>query len=549
MHDNSLKLLTEELSVSKKSFRNYSYQLQQDTIKQSEEIMRQLIILRNDLNEIFNSLTGVLKKLLEKVGNIWEKIFPMMENLNDAGYVNWLAALLSCSSALVVTFFLLVPLSFSCCNAGNLAGITFIMASFILSIFSIVLGAFAVFEFLIGGHGEVFVCRALNEKPEYIIIGKLFDNPGTIYSQSKTNGIFAPFSNTSLTEALGSCERNKSSYETFQIDKWIDMKNSFNHENYPDLVESINDIRAVESPFISFTQRIQELLGDLLDSSTENFTAYRSEITQISPEKEMNNFIDQMQRVSIQIQDASTASRMANLATTAKHVQSTILQPIDVLKNEIIFHLTALELQIAPWMLQVREIELSFNKSQKFIDQQSAEICANYSQSFRKRLQNSMVVFKNEMSERVSKEFGCSQLFNIYEGIRLLICGHIIEPINGICNKKISLVQIYKSFCHAGIFFLSFLVIFLWMTSTPLCLVLGMFLLFSVNSILTLCKLCPKYPYLIDLVLFHFYFTFLRASTYDSIENIQLEIYQTSTHHSYEERYVLFSLKHIHFAK
>lgn len=440
--DNNLKKLSEELSLSKKIFRNYSHQLHEDSMKNGEEIMRQMQIMRNGLNETFNKLSSVVKHVLEKIGNAWQKVLPMIDNFNDAGYISWLIGLVTCASTLVVTLFLLVPLSCTCCNVDNLAGVSFQMAACVLSMFCAFLGFFTIFEALLGGHGEVFICRPLYEEPEYIVIGRLFDSPGIIYNQPPANGIFAEllmptehnaksFSNTSLTNALGECQMNKSAYYTFKIDGLMDFKNTLNYENYPDVVRAVNDIRAHESSLTSLTQRIQFILNDLMHDSDVNFTTFRLEITQISPEKEMMNFIDQLQRVSLQINDVATASRMASLASNARRIQASVLHPLEILKNEIIFQLTALELQIEPWLFRIRDIQRNFNDSQEFLDKNSLEICANYSDNFRSRLKTNLDLFRSEMIESLQSDFGCRSLFNVFDGLRLLTCKHIIEPING----------------------------------------------------------------------------------------------------------------------
>lgn len=61
------------------------------------------------------------------------------------------------------------------------------------------------------------------------------------------------------------------------------------------------NLRAPASPFISFTSKLQIILEDMLLDSQINLTINRMEISQISPEKEMIQFIDQMQRVSVQV--------------------------------------------------------------------------------------------------------------------------------------------------------------------------------------------------------------------------------------------------------
>lgn len=438
-YDNSLKKLTEEIAISKKIFRNYPYQLQQDSKKQGDEILKQMTMMRNGLNETVNKLSLTIRHVLDKIGSAWQKILPMIDNFDEAGYVFWLIGLASCASTLVITLFILVPLSCSCCHIDNLAGITFQMAAWILAIFSTFLGCFTIFEVLLGGHGEIFICRALYEEPDYNIVGKLFDTPGIIYKHPPTNGILNEFlvtdgkffANTSLTKVLGECEVDKSGYYTFNIDHLLDLKNTLNYENYPDLNIAINDMRASSDSFRSFTQKIQFLLHDLISESDGNFTQIRNEITQVSPERELINFIDQMQRVSLQISDTTIITRMTTIATSARKIQSTLMQPLESLKNEIIFQLTALEIQIEPWMVKIIEIQSNFNQSQIYIDTKSDEIWNNFSLNFQHRLRTSLEAFRNDSLDELQTDYGCRSLFNTFHGIRLATCKHIIEPING----------------------------------------------------------------------------------------------------------------------
>ncbi|KAG5671584.1 hypothetical protein PVAND_001777 [Polypedilum vanderplanki] len=485
INDNNLKRLTEEVSLSKKVLWNYSQQLKKDTERNSDETMHQLTIMRNGLNETMNRLTSVVKHVLDKIGSAWQKFLPLIDTVTESGYFSWIIGLLSCASTLVVTLFLIVPLSCTCCHVNNLAGITFQMSSCVLSIFCICLGIFTIFEALIGGHGEVFICRSLYEKPEFTVIGKLFDNPGILYNQSSSNGFFSElfigpnekaFTNISLSTTLSECEKNKSAYYTFKFDNLMDMKNTLNFENYIDLTNALDNIKADEAPFVELTQRIQYFLNDLLHDADGNFTLFRMEISQISPEKEMNNFIDQLQRVSLQIGDITTVTRMTSLASNARRVQASVLQPLELLKNEIVYQLTALELQIEPYITAIQEVQLSFNKSQEFLNKNSMEICANFSDHFRNRLKTNLNEFKKDILNELENEFGCGMLFDIFNALRIMTCAHIIEPIS-------------------GLFFISFLILLLWICSTPLSLLL--------------------------------------ASTFYKIDRIQEQLCRTNTHQSY----------------
>lgn len=116
-----------------------------------------------------------------------------------------------------------------------------------------------------------------------------------------------------------------------------------------------------------------------------NVTYYRNLIGPSSPEKEFNNFIEQMQRVTQQIQDVATSSRMANLVNRSKKLYVGVLQPLDHQQDELIYHLTALELQKEPWLKQVNQTLIHLKNIHKYMEQNAYAICESHTNIYTTR--------------------------------------------------------------------------------------------------------------------------------------------------------------------
>lgn len=86
-----------------------------------------------------------------------------------------------------------------------------------------------------------------------------------------------------------------------------------------------------------------------------------------------------------QIQDSTTSSRMSTLGNRARRLQASIMQPLERLRSEIQFELTALQLQKEPWMDMVNQSLSHLKTTQYFIDQDSADICYNKSVLYKLR--------------------------------------------------------------------------------------------------------------------------------------------------------------------
>lgn len=89
--------------------------------------------------------------------------------------------------------------------------------------------------------------------------------------------------------------------------------------------------------------------------------------------------------IYLQIQDVATSSRMTTLGSRSKRLQASILQPLEQLQNEILYHLTALELQKDPWAKQVNQTLNHLRNIQEYLEKTAGEICDNQTRIYTER--------------------------------------------------------------------------------------------------------------------------------------------------------------------
>lgn len=257
--------------------------------------------------------TSTIRSLVDRIDHTWGYAEPFLDDLSNAGIILWIVGLTACSLALAVTLFYILALSCDCCHAKNRARITLIISAIFTTIAAILLTVFVIFEMIVGGHTELFVCRSFYEAPNYTILSKLIDKPGLIFANEPVNGIlgeilktpeynYAQASvNVSISQALNECEKGKSAYATFDLDSLLNISTSLDYRNYDTLNIAIAKIVASEAEFLSITQTLQKYLHEMIIDSEVNLTYHRMELVQLTPEKDMITFIDQMQRVSLQV--------------------------------------------------------------------------------------------------------------------------------------------------------------------------------------------------------------------------------------------------------
>lgn len=76
---------------------------------------------------------------------------------------------------------------------------------------------------------------------------------------------------------------------------------------------------------------------------------------------------------------------MTTLGSRSKRLQASILQPLEQLQNEILYHLTALELQRDPWAKQVNQTLNHLRNVQGYLEKTAGEICHNQTRIYTER--------------------------------------------------------------------------------------------------------------------------------------------------------------------
>uniref|UniRef100_A0A1I8Q8Z6 Uncharacterized protein n=1 Tax=Stomoxys calcitrans TaxID=35570 RepID=A0A1I8Q8Z6_STOCA len=187
----------------------------------------------------------------------------------------------------------------------------------------------------------------------------------------------------------------------------------------------------------------------MLQTSSFNLTNYRATIGAPTPEKDLATFIDQMQRVALQIQDVATSSRMTTLGSRSKRLQASILQPLEQLQNEILYHLTALELQRDPWAKQVNQTLNHLRNIQEYLEKTAGEICDNQTRIYTERLKTYLTSSKATMSSQLGDTTAkCRPFFDIFDANRIFFCRNMIDFVN-------------------ALWFFTFLTLLLWSIATP----------------------------------------------------------------------------------
>uniref|UniRef100_A0A1A9WXI9 Prominin n=1 Tax=Glossina brevipalpis TaxID=37001 RepID=A0A1A9WXI9_9MUSC len=474
----TIRNLSSEVGMSRSVFGNFPQQVKHDTVYERNYTLEQLESIRYRTTANAQMLTATINALLARLQGVWESIYPSYIKLQEWSNVYWTIGWVTALVIIWIVLFMLMSYCCFLCDANVKAGIVLFIAVIIVCISSICITLYGVTSLAIGGNAEVFFCRplydnnneinkmVLSTQPDnndnhksYDMLSKLFDKPGYVYAQEPQTSIIGELLrpvgvnhsvvNVSLATTLRGCEKNEASYNVFQLDAFVNTTAISNLKQFPKVTKAIDSIEVSERTLLSLTQTIQNILENMLQISSFNLTAYRASIGSPTPEKDLATFIEQMQRVALQIQDVATSSRMTTLGSRSKRLQASILQPLEQQQNEILYHLTALELQRDPWAKQVNQTLNHLRNIQEYLEKTAGEICHNQTRIYTERLKTYLTSSKATMSSQLGDTTAkCRPFFDIFDANRMFICRNAVDFIN-------------------ALWFFTFLALLLWSIGTP----------------------------------------------------------------------------------
>lgn len=360
-HSNNhhINISTELKSVQDK-IHDFPLLVKMDLTKNVEKIEKSLIDIQDSVRLAMHNLGLTMENMIKKVDNERENIKTIMQRLENVGDLLWSVSVSTTLTVLCISLLLSIGLLLGIIHAEGSAKITFILGAILIAFGSFGLAAFTIVILLAGSHGEVFLCRPLYDSPNYQVFSKLFDRPGWVYENETANGIVNDFLSTpdvneskhfdiSLATAIERCEQNDATFSVFQFERIVNISQIFDVHVHSKLEEEIEVIIAdflykchellrfpsnrdflvvffssfslffafgfrfrfrldfsqkifvSAASFVTLTEDLQNILTYMFTNSDINFLAYRTDLSRPTPEKDLSTFIDQMQRVSVQV--------------------------------------------------------------------------------------------------------------------------------------------------------------------------------------------------------------------------------------------------------
>ncbi|XP_046686225.1 prominin-1-A isoform X2 [Homalodisca vitripennis] len=428
-----------ELAVAdaKEHFVSVPTRVESETRDAREAVRRQLNRQRADVDDKSRGLEQFARDVASKVSEAKYDTSFWMQDLDQFEYWRWIICMGGGAAVLMIWTMLLCSMCCGCCGSEKAAGPTILVTIVLVCLFTTALWTVALVGMLVGGHGEVFVCRPLYDEPEFHVISRLVDQPGVFYSEPR-GGFIANvlYGNDTLDvpikQLLEDCHENRAIYPTMGLHRLFDIEAAVDQHRWDGVSTHLRAIRANLSSLEVLSPVLQDQLADLLTSLSVNFTEHRIQMSKPVTGKDLDSFAKQLDNIGNQMRDLATASRMETLSSRARRLIDTHIRPLEGKKDNLVYQLTALEVQTGPLQRQVNQSLSHLKTIQFFVNSQGETIAQRKSREYVDRLLSYLDQLRDHVISSAQNNVArCRPLWDIFHNTRLFLCRHTMDPLNG----------------------------------------------------------------------------------------------------------------------
>ncbi|KAK9299815.1 hypothetical protein QLX08_007271 [Tetragonisca angustula] len=336
-------------------------------------------------------------------------------------HVRWLIGIGAVLCILLIWLLLLGALSCRCGSSGDKVRPTLLCGAFMACIISIILWAVFLVTLILSSHTEMLICRPLHDS-----------NYSTIQAILETRMFLGKRLSIPLKDLLEKCRENEPAYPAFGLGNTMKLEQLTAYWTWSGFTRIILKIKVQLKTLRIFTPYLQQQLHNLLYACGLNLTEHRIAVQERILNKDLEALSDQLDKVTEQMSDRLTARSLETIVINMQDLNERRVKPLMRFQDELLYKLATLELQVKPLQQLINDSLVNLKTIQYYIDSQGDKIAQLKTKFYTDRLANYLDQWRfhvlSEMGNGVAK---CRPLWDVMEGIKLLLCSHFLGNLSG----------------------------------------------------------------------------------------------------------------------
>ncbi|KOX80925.1 Prominin-1-A [Melipona quadrifasciata] len=311
--------------------------------------------------------------------------------------------------------------NFRCISVAPHEEARFFGGVFTACIISVILWAVFLVTLILSSHTEMLICRPLHDS-----------NYSTMQAILETRIFLGKKLSIPLKDLFEKCRENEPAYPAFGLGNTMKLEQLTAYWTWSGFTRIILKIKVQLKTLRIFTPYLEQQLHNLLYACGLNLTEHRIAIQERILNKDLEALSDQLDKVTEQMSDRLTARSLETIVINMQDLNQRRVKPLMRFQDELLYKLAALELQVKPLQQQINDSLTNLKTIQYYIDSQSDKIAQLKTKLYTDRLANYLDQWRfhvlSEMGNGVAK---CRPLWDVMEGIKLLLCSHFLGNLSG----------------------------------------------------------------------------------------------------------------------
>ncbi|KAI4502356.1 hypothetical protein M0802_002268 [Mischocyttarus mexicanus] len=421
LRSNSKENLTEVGRQARGEYLYVPHYIARSTLDARNQIRREINVARARIfqkTRIMETSSTELSKQLKSARGIADYAIPYIIAFEDT---RWFVGLGTFLFILPVWLLLLGSLRCHCGSSENKVRPTLLCTVFTSCFISIGLWGIFLCGLALSGHIEMLLCRPLHD-PEY----------RTLEAVLETRAFLGKRLSVPLKDMFEKCEKNEAAYPAFRLDRSMQLEQLTEHWMWTGMSRAKSKLKVDLKGLKILTPSLHQRLQNLLYACGLNLTEHRIMIQGPILSKDLNALSDQLDSIARQLSDRTVARDLQMIGSNMRDLTSRRVKPLMKIQDNLVYQIALLELQLLPFQRQINQSISHLKTIQYYIDNQGDKIAQLKGKTFINRLNNYFDQWRthviSEIGNGVSK---CRPLWEILKGMRLLLCNHILGPLNG----------------------------------------------------------------------------------------------------------------------
>ncbi|XP_053604291.1 prominin-1 [Plodia interpunctella] len=432
--------LTQAISTAKKEFKMLPSAIASQTVQTRSDVLQDVEARRLAVHSSAKILSDIVRHLTSGLHSVAHRFDTTLGRLQKYEFWRWVVMSACLIMFAIIMLLMLLGMLCGCGRAKDHGKRTLQLSTVWLCFASLVLWTLISTIFLITGHAEVYICHALWDFPQYETLSALLDKPSPLLENKEGifDTLFRDLNNVtidvSVSDVLRDCEQDRPAYVVFQLERILDVNKETSYFEWGELQRDLG--RLASAIDVSLLKTISDgfsrLLNQMLAVSTVNLAKYRMEYNVPLVGKDLPSLVDQLENIAAQTSDLTTAGRLETLATRTQRLYLSNIKPLEQLRNDVVFKLTELELQLMPFRRKLNISLSHIHTAQYYIDNQGDVIAQKKMSVYVSRLLSHAASWRTHVLVAAGTHAArCKPLFSVYSAARTLLCSKYIASLHG----------------------------------------------------------------------------------------------------------------------